>query len=239
MGATLSIGERLQRLDWRRIEAGLWEFGYATTPPLLTAAECTDLVKLYPQDSRFRSRVHMERFQFGVGDYAYFAKPLPPIVRDLRTHAYRHLAPVANRWADFLGEEQRFPSSMSRFLTVCRGSGQTKPTPLLLHYDAGGYNCLHRDLYGAVIFPLQVTCVLSRRNTDYAGGDFLLVEQRPRSQLRGEAIPAERGALLIFPSASRPVVGQRGILRATIRHGVSRVTRGSRYALGVVFHDAR
>jgi hypothetical protein len=239
MAALPSIAERLRRLDWKQIAASLWEIGYARADRLLTAAECTALVALYPQDERFRSRVHMERHRFGVGDYAYFAHPLPGIVRELRTHGYRHLAPIANAWADALGETSRFPPTMKPFLARCHAAGQTRPTPLLLRYAAGGYNRLHRDLYGELVFPLQLTCCLSRPGTDYAGGDFLLVEQLPRMQLRGDVVPVAQGDLIIFPVASRPVQGRRGYLRAGMRHGVGRITRGSRYALGVIFHDAR
>jgi hypothetical protein len=234
-----TIRERLDRVDWRAAEDSLWEFGYVRIPSVLTPAECAALVALYGEDRRFRSRVDMERHRFGVGDYAYFALPLPGVVRELRTHGYRHLAPVANRWAERLGDRSRFPPRLREYLAFCHAQGQTRPTPLLLRYGAGGYNCLHRDLYGDAVFPLQMTCFLSRRGEDYAGGDFLLIEQRPRCQARGEAIAAEQGELLVFPVAQRPVEGRRGILRASMRHGVSRVNRGSRYALGIIFHDAR
>ncbi len=234
-----TIRKRLARVDWHAVEKALSELGHARIPSVLTPAECAALVALYDEDRRFRSRVDMERHRFGVGDYAYFARPLPATVRELRTHGYRHLAPVANRWAERLGNATRFPPRLSAYLARCHAGGQTRPTPLLLRYRAGGYNCLHRDLYGPLVFPLQMTCFLSRRGKDYTGGDFLLVEQRPRSQARGEAIALEQGELLIFPVAERPVEGRRGALRASMRHGVSRITRGSRYALGIIFHDAR
>jgi hypothetical protein len=234
-----TIRERLARVDWRAAEAALDELGYARIPAILTPTECTALVTLYGEDRRFRSRIDMERHRFGVGDYAYFALPLPPLVRELRAHAYRHLAPVANRWAERLGASTRFPPRLRDYLALCHAKGQTRPTPLLLRYGAGGYNCLHRDLYGALVFPMQMTCFLSRRGKDYTGGEFLLVEQRPRSQARAEAIAPAQGELLVFPVAERPVPGRRGTLRASMRHGVSRITRGSRYALGIIFHDAR
>jgi hypothetical protein len=236
-GAT--IRERLRCLDWRALETSLEELGYAKTTPILTPAECAALIALYPHDERFRTRVSMERHRFGVGDYSYFARPLPGLVRGLREHGYRHLAPVANRWAALLGEPPSFPATLREYLALCRRMGQTRPTPLLLRYGPGGYNCLHRDLYGDAVFPLQMTCFLSRHGRDYHGGSFLLVEQRPRSQLRGESIEGAQGEVLIFPVSHRPVQGRRGTLRATMRHGVSRITRGSRYALGIIFHDAR
>ena len=234
-----SIRERLNALDWDQIEASLSELGYAKTPSVLIPAECQALIQLYPDDRRFRSRIEMERYRFGVGDYAYFSHPLPPVVREMRTHAYRHLAPIANRWARALGRESRYPPNLKAFLDQCHAKGQCRPTPLLLHYEAQGYNCLHQDLYGDVHFPLQITGLLSRPGVDFGGGDFLLLEQRPRAQSRGEAIAIEQGELLIFPCAERPAQGKRGVLRLGMRHGVSRITQGSRYTLGVIFHDAR
>ena len=180
----------------------------------------------------------MARFRFGVGEYRYFARPLPPLVAALREHLYRHLAPVANRWREALGDGDRFPPGLAEYLARCAAHGQTRPTPLLLRYTAGGYNCLHQDLYGALAFPLQVTCVLSRREIDYRGGEILLVEQRPRAQSRGSAITLERGAAVIFPNRHRPVAGARGVYRVAVRHGVSEITAGERLSLGVIFHDA-
>ena len=181
----------------------------------------------------------MARLRFGVGEYKYFAAPLPPLVAALRVDLYRHLAPIANRWMEAMGVvAERFPPALGAYLARCAAHGQTRPTPLLLRYTAGGYNCLHQDLYGALAFPLQVTCVLSRRGADYAGGEILLVEQRPRAQSRGEVIVLERGEAVIFPNRHRPVAGARGTYRVTVRHGVSRVTAGERVSLGVIFHDA-
>jgi hypothetical protein len=234
-----TIGDRLDALDWKAIEADLGEWGYARTPPLLTPAECAGLIGLYADESRFRSRIDMARYRFGVGDYKYFAAPLPPLVAALREQAYPPLAAIANRWQEALGIRERFPEELAGLLARCRRAGQTKPTPLLLHYEAGGYNCLHRDLYGEVAFPLQLTGFLSRPGADYTGGEFLLVEQRPRAQSRGDAILPERGELLIFPTRERPVRGGRGYYRVSVRHGVSRVRSGSRYTLGVIFHDAQ
>ena len=181
----------------------------------------------------------MERHRFGVGEYKYFSRPLPPLVESLRSGLYPPLAVVANRWMKALGEARRFPPTLDAFLSVCARAGQEQPTPLLLRYEAGGYNCLHQDLYGDVAFPLQVAVMLSRPGRDYQGGEFLLVEQRPRSQSAGEAITAGRGEMVIFPNRLRPVRGSRGFYRVNVRHGVSRVRSGHRMTLGLIFHDAR
>ena len=234
-----SIADRLATLDWDAIEQSLWARGYAKTPPVLTPGECAELVALYGERERFRSRVEMARFRFGTGDYQYFADPLPPLVQALRTHAYPSLAATADRWETSLGTGTTYPPTLAALQAHCREHGQTKPTPLLLHYEAGGYNCLHQDLYGDVVFPLQLTAFLSRRGVDYEGGDFLLVEQRPRAQSRGESIATEQGELVVFATRHRPVKGARGWHRTALRHGVSTVTRGTRYTLGVIFHDAK
>jgi hypothetical protein len=233
------ITDRLAGLDWSAIERSLWEHGYAKTPPVLTPDECAELTAVYADETRFRSRVDMARFRFGVGEYKYFAAPLPPLVEALRVHAYPALAAIANQWEVALDTAVLHPPTLSALLARCRKKGQTKPTPLLLHYTAGGYNCLHQDLYGEVVFPLQLTCFLSRRGVDYEGGDFLLVEQRPRAQSKGESIATEQGELVIFTTRYRPVESVRGYYRAAMRHGVSRLTRGERYTLGVIFHDAK
>ncbi len=237
--ASVTIAARLAALDWEALEQSLWDWGYAKTPVVLTPRECADLIELYPDDTRFRSRIDMARYRFGEGDYKYFADPLPPLVAELRRHAYPPLAAVANRWQAALGSRRRFPSDLAGLQSLCRRAGQTKPTPLLLHYETGGYNCLHQDLYGEVAFPLQLTGFLSRRDVDYQGGEFLLVEQRPRAQSRGQAIATEQGELVIFATDSRPARGAHGYFRTRLRHGVSRVTAGARYTLGVIFHDAR
>ena len=237
--ATGSIGARLARLDWEAIERSLDESGWSRTPPVLTPGECDELAALYDDDRRFRSRVDMARYRFGLGEYKYFAEPLPAIVRDLRVEAYLRLAPIANRWEGSLGGRARpFPPDLQSFAAVCAGRGQKKPTPLLLRYEEGGYNCLHQDLYGEIAFPLQLTCVLSRRGADFSGGESLLVEQRPRQQSRGDAVPMEQGELLVFATRYRPVHGARGYYRANLRHGVSRVLSGRRVSIGVIFHNA-
>jgi hypothetical protein len=239
LSAASPIAERLACLDWDAIERSLWDSGWSRTPPLLTPEECGELIGLYADDHRFRSRVDMARYRFGLGEYKYFAEPLPPAVAALRAHAYARLAPIANRWESALADRKRqYPDDLGSFLAVCARHGQTKPTPLLLRYDVGGYNCLHQDLYGEVAFPLQLTCVLSRRGADYAGGESLLVEQRPRAQSRGDAVVLEQGEGLIFATRHRPVRGSRGYYRATLRHGVSRVLSGRRHSLGVIFHNA-
>jgi hypothetical protein len=229
---------RLARFDWAAIERSLREEGYATTPPLLAARECAALARLYGDEHRFRTTIDMARYRFGVGEYRYFAEPLPPLVAALRARGYRHLAPIANRWMEALGVAERYPADLEGFRARCAERGQRKPTPLLLRYIRGGYNCLHRDLYGALAFPFQLTCVLSRAGVDYTGGEILLVEQRPRMQSRGEVITLAQGEAVIFPTRDRPVVGSRGIFRASVRHGVSRLRSGRRLSLGIIFHDA-
>jgi len=239
MSVATDIRARLAALDWAALEGALWEWGYAKTPPVLAPAECAELIALYADDGRFRSRVDMARYRFGVGDYKYFAAPLPPLVEALRVHAYPPLAAITNRWETALGAATRYPPDLPALLTLCRRRGQTKPTPLLLHYETGGYNCLHQDLYGDVVFPLQLTGFLSRPGVDYTGGEFLLLEQRPRAQSRGEVVATEQGEIVIFTTRHRPARGARGHHRVVMRHGVSRVRSGSRYTLGVIFHDAR
>ena len=234
-----SIATRVAGLDWDALERSLWDVGYAKTRPVLTPEECEALVALYADDGLFRSRVDMARHRFGEGDYKYLAHPLPPLVVALREAMYPRLAALANAWEQALGSTTRYPDDLAGLAALCRRHGQTKPTPLLLHYEQGGYNCLHQDLYGEVAFPLQITGFLSRPGVDYDGGDFLLVEQRPRAQSRGEALHTEQGELLMFPTRHRPVRGARGFHRTTMRHGVSTITRGSRYTLGIIFHDAK
>jgi uncharacterized protein len=234
-----SIEERLAGLDWEAIERALDEWGWCTTPPLLTPEECGELIALYGEDRRFRSRIDMARYRFGLGEYKYFAAPLPPVVAALREKAYPRLVPIANRWASALSADaRRYPGDLDRFLAVCAEHGQRRPTPLLLRYGTGGYNCLHQDLYGEVAFPFQLTCVLSRRGADYTGGESVLVEQRPRAQSRGDVAVLEQGEVLIFATRHRPVHGSRGAYRVTLRHGVSRVRSGRRFSLGVIFHNA-
>lgn len=232
--------ERLAAIDWEAAGHALDERGYTTIPRLLSHARCAELGAMYEQRERFRSRVVMERVRFGIGEYKYFAAPLPPLVAALRSAMYPHLAPIAERWRRAAGREgTAYPSDLASFLEVCRRAGQTKPTPLLLRYAAGGYNCLHQDLYGEVAFPIQFTCLLSRPGVDFSGGEFLLVENRPRAQSRGEAVALAEGETIVFATSERPIAGSRGYYRVTMRHGVSRVREGRRMSLGVIFHDAR
>ena len=233
-----SIVDRVAALDWERIARDLDAQGYATTGAILRAAECAELIALYPDRDRFRSRVVMERHSYGVGEYKYFARPMPPLVEDLRTAMYRELAATANRWAERMRSSDSYPASLDEFLKVCAAHGQTRPTPLMLRYEQGGFNCLHQDLYGEVAFPLQFTCALSRRGRDFEGGELLLVEQRPRAQSRGEAIALDAGEGIIFANRYRPAAGTRGYHRVNLRHGVSTIKSGVRYAMGVIFHDA-
>jgi hypothetical protein len=225
-------------VDWREIAESLDERGYATTTPLLRQEECGALSALYPLEENFRRRVIMQRHAFGRGEYKYFKYPLPGVVEALRQAIYPRLAPIANGWRERLKEEGRFPPSLAAYLDECHKAGQERPTPLLLKYGPGDYNCLHQDLYGDLVFPLQLTVLLSAPEEDFTGGEFLLVEQRPRAQSRGEVVPLRQGEAVIFPVHHRPVEGTRGAYRLTMRHGVSRLRSGERYTLGIIFHDA-
>jgi uncharacterized protein len=233
-----AVASRVARLDWAALARDLDERGHALTPPLLTATECRRLAALWEERDRFRSHIDMAQHRFGVGSYRYFGEPLPEIVAALRRETYARLAPIANRWIELAGARDRFPDQLDAFVAACAARGQRRPTPLLLRYTAGGYNCLHQDLYGAVAFPLQLTILLSRPGIDFTGGELLLVEQRPRAQSRGQAIVLAQGQAVVFPNRHRPVQGARGTYRVTVRHGVSDVHTGERRALGIIFHDA-
>ncbi|AHG89085.1 Protein of unknown function DUF2086 [Gemmatirosa kalamazoonensis] len=235
---TTSIAARVAALDWSALARDLDARGWAETPPLLSAAECDRLAALFDDDARFRARVDMARHRFGEGRYKYFAEPLPAEVAALRQALYPPLAAVANRWAALLGGEADFPDTLDAFRARCAAAGQTRPTPLLLRYEAGGYNCLHQDLYGAVAFPFQAMAMLREPERDFTGGEFLLVEQRPRAQSAGTALRPARGAIVLFTTRTRPVAGARGHYRVQMRHGVSPVRSGRRETLGVIFHDA-
>jgi hypothetical protein len=237
---TLTITQRIYTLDWKGAAESLSERGYAITAPILSPDECAALAALYGDDQRFRSHIIMERYRFGIGDYKYFANPLPEIVAELRTSAYPHLAEVANHWAEALGDDAaRYPHEHAAFLKMCHKAGQTKPTPLMLHYEAGGYNCLHQDLYGEISFPLQMVFLLGQQGRDWDGGEFILVEQQPRAQSKAQVVLADCGQAIVFTTRYRPVKGSRGYYRVNLRHGVSRVHRGIRYTLGIIFHDAK
>jgi hypothetical protein len=205
---------------------------------LLTGAECDHVAGLYPLDRGFRSHIIMARHGFGSGEYRYFAYPLPPLVQGLRSALYPYLAPIANRWHERLKREVRFPAEHAAFIERCHEAGQTRPTPLLLQYGENDYNCLHQDLYGEHVFPLQVAVLLSAPGRDFEGGEFVLTEQRPRMQSRAEVVPLTKGDAVVFAVNSRPVGGKRGDYRVTMRHGVSRLRSGHRHTLGVIFHDA-
>jgi len=228
----------VDRLDWDALEACLHQRGFAQTPPLLSPAECREIVQLYDEPGHWRSRVDMARHRFGSGEYQYFCYPLPPLVDRLRHAFYPHLATVANAWHAQLGMPRQFPADLESFLEECHAAGQTQPTPLVLRYGAGDYNCLHQDVYGELTFPLQVVILLSERGRDFTGGEFLLVENLPRAQSRGRAIALDQGQALIWPTRQRPAQGPRGHYRIAVRHGVSEILSGHRHTLGLIFHEA-
>ena len=240
MAGKSAMQSRLKNLNWSEIEAALSEGGYSLTGPLLTTAECNSLVALFGQVELFSSHIIMERHRFGKGDYKYFRYPLPDVVESLRTASYPHLARIASRWSTALGSNDKpFPHKHSEFLKYCHRAGQKNPTPLMLHYEAGGYNCLHQDLYGEMAFPFQMLVMLGQQGRDWEGGEFVLVEDVPRAQSRAEVITVDQGQGIIFTTRYRPVKGASGSYRVSIRHGVSRVRRGTRYTLGIIYHDAK
>lgn len=230
---------KLGLVDWTAVRRDLDDLGVARLPAVLSAAECDAAVALYADETRFRKRIVMERLRFGAGEYQYFADPLPPLVARLRRSAYGPLAAIANEWQRRLGRVPAFPRSLPAFLRRCHAAGQSKPTPLLLRYEAGGYNRLHQDLYGALAFPLQMTFLLSRPGDDFEGGEMLFLENRPREQSIGTAVALRRGEGVVFAVGDRPIRGARGFRRATLRHGVSRIASGRRFTLGIIFHDAK
>ncbi|HSE60133.1 MAG TPA: 2OG-Fe(II) oxygenase [Nitrospiraceae bacterium] len=238
-GSPPSIADRIARIDWTHLARELDAQGSAVLAELLSPKDCEGLIALYSREELFRSRVVMERHGFGRGEYKYFASPLPAIVAELRSALYPRLVPIANRWNRDLGLDIRYPARHSAFLDRCHRAGQTKPTPLLLRYEAGDYNCLHQDLYGEQVFPLQATILLSQPGRDFEGGEFVLTEQRPRMQSRPEVVPLRQGDAVLFAVHARPVRGTRGFYRVTLRHGVSCVRSGRRYTLGIIFHDAQ
>jgi hypothetical protein len=237
--ATSSIEARVAALDWTAMASELDGHGCAVTGPLLTVDECEALATTYSLDAPFRSRVVMARHGFGRGEYKYFSYPLPDLIQGLRTALYPHLAAIANRWNGGMGIAVRFPDEHEGFLERGHQAGQLRPTPLLLQYGPGDYNCLHQDLYGEHVFPLQATVLLSNPEAGFSGGEFVLTEQRPRMQSRAEVVPLRQGEAVIFPVHHRPVQGTRGIYRVNMRHGVSRIREGHRHTLGVIFHDAK
>jgi uncharacterized protein len=236
---TASLTKRISDLNWATIGASLTESGYALLPPLLSPKECKELSSLYGDDSLFRSHIIMSRYRFGRGDYKYFNYPLPELIQEVREETYARLAPIANQWNELLSAEHGFPAQHRQFLKRCNDHGQHRATPLLLHYQAGDFNCLHQDLYGEIAFPLQATCFLSQPGIDYEGGEFVLVEQQPRAQSKPEVVIAQQGQVLIFATRYRPVKGTRGYYRTNLRHGVSRLKSGVRYTPGIIYHDAQ
>ena len=233
-----NVTQRVRGLDWTRLSGALDAAGSAVAERLLSAEECAELAALYADTNIFRSRVIMARHAFGRGEYQYFSYPLPRLVQDLRTAFYPHLAPIANRWNEALGREVRFPESHAEFLARCHEAGQVKPTALLLQYGPDDFNCLHQDLYGEHVFPLQITILLSQPGQDFSGGEFVMTEQRPRKQSRPQVVSLQQGDAVIFAVHHRPVQGTRGVYRVNLRHGVSRIHTGRRHTLGLVFHDA-
>jgi hypothetical protein len=229
----------LSRLDWGAIGASLDAHGCATTGVVLDPQTCAALAAGYDEPVLFRSRVVMARHGFGRGEYQYYASPLPPVVAALRAGLYPGLAAIANRWEVALGRAPRFPDTHGEFLAECHAAGQARPTPLLLRYGPGDYNCLHQDLYGETVFPLQAAFLLSRPGEDFTGGEFVLTEQRPRMQSRAEVVALRQGEAVIFPVNERPIQGGRGVYRVAMRHGVSRLRSGARHTLGIILHDAR
>ena len=234
-----SAAARVRTFDWDRVSQELDAQGSAVIEALLSPDECDALAGLYPKDDIFRSRIMMERHGFGRGEYKYFGYPLPDLVAALRTALYPHLVPIANRWNKVMGIDVRYPETHPDFIERCHQAGQVRPTPLLLQYGAGDYNCLHQDLYGEHVFPLQLTILLSKPDKDFTGGEFVMTEQRPRMQSRPVVVPLRQGDGVVFAVHHRPVKGTRGMYWVNLRHGVSRVRSGHRHTLGIIFHDAK
>jgi uncharacterized protein len=237
---SLSEPFREANIDWQNALSDLDERGFAVICAVLTQKTCREIAGVYGDDRQFRSRIDMERYGFGRGEYKYFNYPLPPVVQQIRSSFYPHLAPLANEWLARLGSKRpRYPKTLAEFIEQCHRAGQKRPTPLTLKYGAGDFNCLHQDLYGEIVFPFQVTFFLSERGKDFAGGEFVLAEQRPRRQSRVEVLSPSQGDAVIFAVHHRPVRGMRGYYRANLRHGVSTVRSGERYTLGIIFHDGK
>ena len=235
----MTIVKRLAECDWDAAATSLTDCGFAHLPRLLSPQECRDLIALYSQPELFRSRIDMAKYRFGRGEYQYFSYPLPPLVEDLRQGLYPKLVNVANTWCGLFGSSTRFPLALDRLLALCHQRGQTRPTPLLLHYWQDDFNCLHQDIYGEIAFPFQVVFFLSQPGQDYSGGEFLLAEQAPRAQTMGRALLPQQGEGLVITTRYRPARGKRGVYKITVRHGVSPVKSGERWTLGIIFHDAK
>jgi hypothetical protein len=234
-----AAGQRVGGYDWQALAGELDSYGCAVMEKLLTPQECGKIAALYADEQHFRSHIHMARHGFGKGEYRYFRYPLPDLIAGLRTALYPRLAPIANQWNECMGIDARYPHNHADFLKLCHDAGQLRPTPLLLQYVPGDFNCLHQDLYGELAFPLQVAILLSEPGEDFTGGEFVLTEQRPRMQSRAEVVPLGQGDAVAFAVHNRPVQGTRGSYRVNLRHGVSRVRSGRRHTLGIIFHDAK
>jgi uncharacterized protein len=237
--STPSSAKDVDSYDWDEIGANLNAFGTAVLPNLLTSTECEEIAALYADEKHFRSHIHMARHGFGRGEYRYFKYPLPLRIAELRTALYARVAPIANAWNERMKLDTRYPQRHVDYLKRCHDAGQTRPTPLLLQYGAGDFNCLHQDLYGELAFPLQVTVLLSKPDGDFSGGEFVLTEQRPRMQSRVEVVPLNQGDAVLFAVHNRPTQGSKGVYRVNMRHGVSRIRSGRRHTLGIIFHDAK
>ncbi|CAH2713441.1 hypothetical protein BACCIP111895_00576 [Neobacillus rhizosphaerae] len=233
------IQSRIQSLDWEAIQKELDEQGFVKLPPILTKEECESFMELYNDEQPYRTTINMTRYRFGSGEYKYFSYPLPKFVQGLRESFYPELAKTANRWLGYLKKSEQYPNTLDDFLMTCEEKEQTRPTPLILKYEQGGFNCLHQDLYGDVFFPFQVVFILNQRDQDYTGGEFLLVEQIPRAQSRGHVLTVEQGGAIIFPTNYRLAEGKKGYYKNTLRHGVSTITSGKRFGLGIIFHDSK
>jgi len=236
--AGIGVAGRIAALDWERIVQELDGRGWALTGPLLSVSECEDLTNAYDDEGLYRSRVVMARHNFGRGEYKYYDYPLPELIERLRREVYPHLVPVANRWARAIRSDLHYAKTLSGMLRRCREAGQTRPTPLILRYGKGDYNCLHQDLYGDVVFPIQLAVLLSQPEEDFLGGELVLTEQRARMQSRAHVVPLSLGEAVLFATSQRPARGKRGYQRASMRHGVSTLRDGHRHTLGVIFHDA-
>jgi hypothetical protein len=233
------VAARVENYDWNALTTELSNYGYAVMDRIINPGECAEIASLYWNEGYFRSRINMSRHGFGKGEYSYFKYPLPRLIDDLRTQLYSHLAPLANEWNGEMGFDQKYPRRHAEFLKICHDAGQCRPTPLQLSYNANDFNCLHQDLYGDIVFPIQVTILLSEPDRDFTGGEFVLTEQRPRRQTRAEVVPLRQGDAVAFAVNGRPIQGTKGKYLVKLRHGVSRIRTGQRITIGIIFHDAK
>ena len=234
----MDIQQRIIQTDWTIVQSEIDHKGYSLIPSILTDVECDVLIKEFDNDELYRKTINMEQYRYGIGEYKYYSYPLPAIIQNLREHIYPQLAPLANSWMQVLNLQKQYPQNLIEWLEVCHRAGQERPTPLILRYERGGYNALHHDLYGEIYFPFQLVVCLSSPERDYEGGEFVLIEQKPRAQSKAIVLHPNKGDLLIFTTNSRPVKGAKGYYRVNMKHGVSEVTEGNRFTLGVIFHDA-